>query len=213
MRRHAEAGVASLVLVVADWLELLLLGMDAAAAAPPPRLMHERPMRRIHQPDDAMIDVAGQVRRDVCRAVARRELRDLRHWRKLSTAAARARLRKINPGVAVALLAWIRRGINLCRVQRVGFGERGDQLALAAARVELPAVIFAGYGFAVEPSGRERNSAMRTQVAHGEDGSSCAPPQQQWMSQQQRCLCLSRGKLTRPDRRIPVAEEKLCRWA
>ena len=33
--------------------------------APPPRLVHKRPVRRIHQPDDAVVHIAGQVGAEV----------------------------------------------------------------------------------------------------------------------------------------------------
>ena len=53
MRGHAEA--------VGDWLEILVLLVNAVLLPPPPRLVHERPVRRVHQADDAVVDVAGEV--------------------------------------------------------------------------------------------------------------------------------------------------------
>src|SRR5215469_7564789 len=53
MRAHTKAG--------GDWLELLLLFVNAVTGAPPPSLVHKRSMCRIHQPDNAMVDGAGKV--------------------------------------------------------------------------------------------------------------------------------------------------------
>ena len=50
MRGHAEAAV--------DGLELFLLLVDTLLRTPPPGLMNERTMRRIHEPDDAVVHVA-----------------------------------------------------------------------------------------------------------------------------------------------------------
>ena len=69
MRAHAEA--------VRDRLKLLLLLVDAVPLPPPPRLVHKRPMRRVHQTDDAVVHAAGQVGLKMRDAVAPAELRQL----------------------------------------------------------------------------------------------------------------------------------------
>src|ERR1700675_3563703 len=61
MRAHAKA--------VRNGLERLLLLVNGITAAPPPGLMHERPVRRIHQADDAVIDTARQFGRQVSKPV------------------------------------------------------------------------------------------------------------------------------------------------
>ena len=53
VRAHAES--------VGNRLEMLLLFVDAFLRSPPPGLMHERPVRGIHEADDAVVHVAGQV--------------------------------------------------------------------------------------------------------------------------------------------------------
>src|SRR5579863_8363594 len=44
-----------------DRLEILLLLVNAVTAAPPPCLMHKRPVRWIHESDDAVVHAARQV--------------------------------------------------------------------------------------------------------------------------------------------------------
>src|SRR5690348_10142273 len=102
MRAHAEA--------IRDRLELLLLFMDAVASAPPPGLMHERPVRRVHEPNDSMINAAGQVGGKIRRLVFLRKSRQLRGCERRFVAArescaSRAGIGNEDPDKAVALLA------------------------------------------------------------------------------------------------------------
>src|SRR5260370_27529573 len=55
MRADAES--------VRNWLELLGLLVNASALPPEPRLMHERPMRRVHQSDNPVVNVRRQFAR------------------------------------------------------------------------------------------------------------------------------------------------------
>ena len=76
VRAHAKA--------FRDRLEALGLFADARARAPPPCLVNERPVRRVHQADDAVVDVAGQVGGEVggaealARTLASSGMRELR---------------------------------------------------------------------------------------------------------------------------------------
>ena len=107
--------------------------------------MHKRPVRRIHQSDDAVIDIARQVGRQMRRAKALAELRDFGNRRQLSLASSEPAasavvpaLRDIDPDVAIALLAGKRRSVNLRGIERVLAGERRDLAALARHRLEAP---------------------------------------------------------------------------
>ena len=93
--------------------------MDTRPTAPPPRLMHKRPMRRVHQPDNAMVDIAGQVSHQMRAAISLGKFRHLRHRRQRISHPPRPRLRNINPRITIPLLARKRTGKNLRRVQRV----------------------------------------------------------------------------------------------
>src|SRR5260370_35710584 len=55
MRAHPEA--------VRNRLELLGFLVNAPALPPEPRLVHKRPVRRVHQSDNPMIDVRRQLAR------------------------------------------------------------------------------------------------------------------------------------------------------
>src|ERR1700722_7270766 len=98
MRAHTKS--------VGDGLEMFLLLVNTVAAPPPPGLMHERTVRRIHQPDDSVIDahrhVGGEVSELVLSTGDFTERLDLRRWfrslfRFRETRALRARLRDVNP--------------------------------------------------------------------------------------------------------------------
>ena len=79
VRAHAKAH--------RDRLKILLLFMNAVAAAPPPRLMHKRAVRRIHEADDSVIDAAWQICAQAGDLVASAESWNLR--------SARRRLRRL----------------------------------------------------------------------------------------------------------------------
>src|SRR6202140_5425338 len=116
MRAHPET--------VRNRLEFLGFLVNASALPPKPRLVHERPMRRVHQTNDPVIDVrrqlAGKMRDFVFVAEngkprrPRNRLRQFRSWRVVDRLAiartndrfAAARTH-VNPNVAVSLLAWI----------------------------------------------------------------------------------------------------------
>src|SRR3984885_8385180 len=164
MCRHAKA--------LGNGLEVLLFFVDAVAGAPPPRLMHKRPVCRGHQPDNAVVHVAGQLRRQMRSAVPVAEGWQLgRRWQRLPGLQAdpsAARPGHVDPGVSIPLLA------GKCgRVDAPGIGilagQRWNLHALPGFRLEDPAMILAGDRAAVEPSAGERNAAMGTTVAHGED--------------------------------------------
>ena len=46
---------------IGDGLEMLFFFVDAVPAPPVPRLVHERSVRGIHQPDNSLVDVGGHV--------------------------------------------------------------------------------------------------------------------------------------------------------
>src|SRR6266851_2362564 len=98
MRTHPEA--------IGNRLELLFLGMNAAAATPEPRRMHKRPVRGIHQADDAVVDVRRQLAiemRDFVLLAERRQLRWLRNLRRQE----RSGCAYIHPDIAIPLFARI----------------------------------------------------------------------------------------------------------
>ena len=70
MRAHTEA--------VGYGFEVLLLFVDAVTRAPPPCLVHERAVRRIHEADDAVIDADRHFSLQVGQLVLARELLDFR---------------------------------------------------------------------------------------------------------------------------------------
>ena len=67
---------------VGDGLEGLFLYLDAAAAAPPPGLVHKGAVGGVHQSDDAVVHVRGQIGGEVGNAVTLAEDRQARHRRR-----------------------------------------------------------------------------------------------------------------------------------
>src|ERR1700756_5389969 len=100
MSGHAES--------LRDRLEVLVLLVNAGAGAPPPRLMDKRAVGRVHQADDAVVHVAGQIGGEVGRPGFPGEARQRRWFGEVFGAqAAAAGIGYVHPGVAVALYAWI----------------------------------------------------------------------------------------------------------
>jgi hypothetical protein len=109
VRAHAKAKI--------DGLEDFLLFVNGIAAAPPPCLVDERSVRRIHQPDNAVIHAAGQVGRQIGKFVFLAEgwntrracgglctLRESRsRWR---------RLRNKDPDEAIIFFACVTAGVD-----------------------------------------------------------------------------------------------------
>src|ERR1700758_1345101 len=95
----------------------------------------------------------------------------------LGLQASAPRIRYVDPGVPVAFDARIGRRIDTCRIECVLAGERGDFAALSGAGLEGPPVVLACHPFTIEPAAGEWNAAVRTAIAHGEDGAVATPPQ------------------------------------
>jgi hypothetical protein len=211
MRRHPKPRISPAIFVVFQWLKVLRLLMNTSLTPPPPGLMHKRPMRRIHQPDNPMIDIARQLRDQMRTAKLRRKLRHLRHRRQLLTHSPRPRSRKIHPRKPISLLARKRTRINLRRVQRLMARQRRNLPALPTARLEPPPVILASHRLPIEPSSRKRNPPMRTKIPHRKQLPTRLSPHQQRNPQQQRLRRLARSQLPRTQRRIPIPKDQLRR--
>ena len=173
--------------------------------------MHKRPVCRVHQPDDAVVDVAGQFRRQMRAAVPVAEGWELRRgWQRipgLHAYPSATRLGHVDPGVSISLLAGKGGRVDAPRVG-VLTGERRDLHALPGLGLEDPAVILAGDRAAVEPSAGERNAAMGAAVAHGKDAAILFAAQHQWDPQKH-----GGGHLPPPERaaahgRVPVVVDE-----
>jgi len=219
MRRHPKPGISPMIFVVIQWLKVLRLLMNTRSAPPPPRLMHKRPMRRIHQPDNPVIHIARQIRLQMRTPKLCRKLWHLRHWRQRIThpSGSRSRqppgtrLRNVDPRKPIPLLTRKRTRINLRRVQRLMARQRRNLLALTTARLKLPPVVLARHCLPIEPPSRQRNSAMRTKIPHRKQLPTRLPSQQKRNPQQQRLRGLSLAQLPSTQRRIPIPKDQLRR--
>src|ERR1017187_10055057 len=200
MRGHAEAAV--------DGLELFLLLVDTLLRTPPPGLMNEGTMRRIHEPDDAVVHVTRQISPKMRAAITLAELGNLWNRRQfrgiIHAQLASARLRNVHPHMAVALLARKRRSVNTCGVEGVLARQRRTLAALPRYGLEGPAVILAGNLPSIEPSVGKRNAAVWTGIAHSEVTAHGGASQDQWNAQQHGRGHVLAGYLRRSQRGIPV---------
>src|SRR5216110_297466 len=90
MQAHPES--------VRDRLELLGLLVNASALPPEPRLMHEGPVRRVHQSDDPVVNMRRQLARKMRDLVFVAEYRK-RGRRRYRLRQARPRAIHINPNI------------------------------------------------------------------------------------------------------------------
>ncbi len=178
VRTHPEA--------VRNRLELFLFFVNAAAAPPKPRLVHERPVRRIHQSDDSVIDVSGQIAGQMRDLVFRAEGCQLRR-RRHAFRHARAGRSHIDPDVAVALFTRVMSRKNAIDFQFVLARQRWNFRALPAASLEAPSVIAAFQRLPIEVAVRQRNPAMRTRITHRKRLAVRGAAQNQRHLQQHRC--------------------------
>src|SRR5208282_1223712 len=114
MRAHAEA--------VGNWLKVFLLFVNAVAAAPPPSLVNEWPVRRIHQTNDSMVNAHRHVGSKIGKFVFFAEL--LNHRRRLGcflslaeSRTLRTWVRHIRPDESILLFAGIAACINTLHFQ------------------------------------------------------------------------------------------------
>src|SRR5713226_7631256 len=199
MRAHPEA--------VRNRLELLGFLVNAPALSPEPRLVHKRPVRRVHQSDNPVIDVrrqlAGKMRDFVF--VAENGKRR-RCWNRLRQP--RPRRIHINPNVAVAFLAGIVPRKNPLDFKLILAGKRRNLHALPAARVKPPSVVTALDHFPIQPPIRKRYPPVRARIPHRKHFPFGSPPQHQRHFQQHGRRQFLPANLRAPRRRIPEVPQK-----
>ena len=154
--------------------------------------MNERSVRGIHQPDDAVIDAAGQIGGQVGEFVFVAECWNARAGLRRGSArcvesrSCGRRLRNEDPDEAVMLFAGVAAGVDAIDFEFLIGGERRNQLALAGVRVEAPAVVAAFDLIAVETSAGERHAAVRAGVLQCETTVLSVAPDDQRRLQQRR---------------------------
>ena len=193
--------------------KLFFFLVNAVPAPPVPRLMHKRPVRRIHQSDYPVIHVAGQVAGQMRNFIFVAENRQPRRLRN-GVRQARAGSVHINPNIAVPLCAREMPREDSFHFQLVLIRQRRNFRATPAARIEFPTVIAALDGPSVKPPIGKRNPAMGTRIAHRKRRSVRSPAQHQRHFQQHRRNQLLPGNLRAPQCRIPeVPQESQLRSA
>ncbi len=211
MRRHPKPRIPPLILAILNRLKVLRLLMNTSRRPPPPRLMHKRPMRRIHQPDNPVVHIARQLRRQMRRPKPPRKLRHLRHRRQLSHHPPSPRLRQIHPRIPIPFLARISPRINLPWLQRLMARQRRNLHTLPRTRLKPPPVILTSHGLPIKPPRRKRNPPVRTKIPHRKQPPILLPSHQQRHTEQQSRSRLPRTQLPRPHSRIPIPKDQLRR--
>ena len=152
--------------------------MHRMARSPPPGAVHERAMRRVHQPDHRVVDRGAKAhgfdearRGRFGKAV---EPRDLRRPARV--------VAEIDPDVALRLASRVTRHAHRRQIELLTLGERRDRGAPPIGR-KAPAVIAAFDLAAVELAGRERHAAVWADVAQREDGAALVTPDHDRLAQ------------------------------
>src|SRR6267154_40128 len=143
MRAHPET--------VGYRLEPLGFLVNASAFPPEPRLVHERPMRRVHQSNNPVVDMRRQLARKMRDCVFAAE-NGKRRRRRNGVRQPRPRRIHINPNVAVAFFARTMPRKDAFHFQFVLAGKRWNLDTLPGARLEPPPVVAALHYFSVESS-------------------------------------------------------------
>ena len=188
---------------VGDGFEGLGLVMHAGLRPPPGTLMDERAMGWIHQADDAIVDRAIEDGRDLHHAIRRGGQRQTRQIR--DRLIELLRIVKKDPHVSIFIPAGIGRNADFLRLKRGTFDQRGD-MAAAAARIELPAMVRAFDPLPVKMAERQRHPAMRTDIPHGRDLALAVTADENGQSQHHLRLHLPDGQGAAGGGRVPEAE-------
>ncbi len=156
---------------------LFLFFANAAAAAPVPGLVHEWPVRRVHQACNACVHIAGEVSGEMRDSEAIAEFRQL--WGGRNSAAlngAAFGICEVHPNVAIALLAREAARKDALALQLGIRCDRGNFAALSRVRVKSPAVIGAFDRLPVALSCGKRKRAVRANVAQRKGFSNSVSP-------------------------------------
>ena len=134
-------------------------------------------MRRIHQPDGRVVEVAGEkhVLEDLGTALA-----DLGHDRHLGQGT--ALLAEVDPQIALHLAARVALHVNAGEIGAI-FVDEGRNGRAPALGIEAPAVIAALDLAAVEAAVRKRNAAMGTETSEREGPAIARPAEQQRLAE------------------------------
>src|SRR6516225_387578 len=190
---------------VGNRFEDFLFLVDAAAGTPPPGLMNERPVRGVHEADNAVVDRRGQVGPELGKSVLGAEDRQARRrWRRLIAVGG---IRQVHPQVAVSLLAGKVPGIDAIHFELVARRQGRDGTALTGPRVESPAVILAFNLVPVEITVGERYAAVRAIVAERPCAPLAVATEHQRLAQKHRLLDPLTAHLVTAQRRVPEAAQ------
>src|SRR5437660_531166 len=132
--------------------------------------MNKRPMRRVHQADDAVIHADRHVGRQIGKLEFIREGRNTRSGnpRLGSFGCPRPGRRGLgheNPDVIISFLTSKAAGIDAIDFQILARRERWNLATLTCVRIKLPTVITAFHELAVEAAAGKRHAAVRTSMA------------------------------------------------
>ena len=208
VRRAIRAGrVRTHPKSIRNRLKLLLFFVNAMPAPPIPRLMHKRPMRRIHQTNNSLVDVrrqlAGQVRGPIFPA----ENSQLRRRRNVLTQSRTGRIH-VHPEISIALFARIVPSKDALHFQFVLASQRRNSHAAPAARLKFPPVITALERFPVKLSVRKWYPPVRTRIAHRKRFTVGRAPQNQRHFEQHRGRKFVARNFRASERRIPEIPQK-----
>ena len=140
--------------------------------------MHKGAVRRVHEPDNAIIERRAKPHRlDEPRRFRFGKTLDVRHLRRAAGVAA-----EIDPDIALRFAGRVARHAHRRQIELLTLGERRDGGAPPIGR-KAPAVIAAFDLATVELAGRERHAAVWADVAQREDGAALVTPDHDRLAQ------------------------------
>src|SRR5438105_4164469 len=164
-------------------------------------------MRRVHEPDNAIIERRAKPHRlDEPRRFRFGKSLDPRDLRR----PARMILAEIDPDIALRLAGRVARHAHRREIELLTLGERRDGGA-PPVRHKAPAVIAAFDLAAVELAGRERHAAVWADVAQREDGAALVTPDHDRLAQHDAGEQPARPQLPPGHGVIPGLAQRRCR--
>src|SRR6516162_3222677 len=200
MRTHPEA--------VWNRLKSFRFFVNAGFTPPEPRLVHERPVRRIHQADDSMIDVRWQFAFEPRDLVSLAEFLELRYSGQLFRQPCSLSV-QIYPDVAVALFTGEVAGADPLHFQLVVARERRNRDAAPAAGIEFPAVVTAREPVTVKVPVGKGYSSVRAGITHRKRPPLACPAEHQRHFEQHRGNEATPTEARARHRRIPEIPQEI----
>ncbi len=187
--------------------KLFFFFVNAMPAAPVPRLMHKRPVRRVHQSNNPLVHMRRQLASQMRHPIFLAESRQFRYGRN-RLGQSRSRGAQVYPEISVAFLARIMPSKNAFDFEFVLASQRWNFYAPPRTSLKFPPMITALQRMAVKAPVGKRNPPVRARITHRK----CLPlsraPEDKRHFQQHRSRQPVAANFRAPQSRIPEIPQK-----